>query len=676
MTYLGVITKSFLLLLLVVTNDLHAQSIKKRAFPGEKKRIEIISANAIKRTKPLKRGAPSKFTAYFEDSKQRLNIFICQRKSRCLNPQNKAFRTAYPEFRPGSFLMVEGRFFSAKSFYATKVTLSVPKTATPKNGPINVPKVDQPPVISSPTPTATPTKVPTPLPKFTRALNETDASRFLHQATFGPKLSEIEALLKIDYDQWFQDQVKAPRCDVSGIVWAENQGYVRVNEVYQAWWECVRSGKDLLRQRVTFALSEIFVISVSGGRLSNFPISAATYHDLLAKNAFGNFRDLLEAVSKSPEMATFLSFLKNEKEQPAINRFPDENYAREIMQLFTIGLNTLNLDGSIKLSEFKEPIPTYDQSVVTELAKVFTGWTWPKNQYSLPGWDNVTAIWGQPLIPYEEYHSRSTKRILNNLMIPAELDANEDMDAALDIIFKHPNVAPFITHQLIQRLVTSNPSPQYIRRVATIFENNGLGVRGDLLATVKAILLDPEARDPHTFANLETYGHLREPVVVVGNLIRGIGITLDTKYWKYPNLAPSTGDNGLGQGPYLAPSVFNFFTPDYAPAGEIRNRGLVSPEFFLMNQISSLARPNYLSDLINKNMANVFLDYEDEIVLSGDPIKLVKHLNKVIASNALSPSDEQSLATLIARIPQQEGKNRTSRALQMIVLSPDYMIQK
>jgi len=370
-------------------------------------------------------------------------------------------------------------------------------------------------------------------------------------------------------------------------------------------------------------------------------------------------------------MGLYLSMLNNAKEDPANNRFPDENYAREVMQLFSIGLVQLNLDGSVKLDSKGLPIPTYNQTVVQHVAKALTGWTINREggiQWGFYGGGATEPGRRRPMVPVQSQHSVGQKTILNGVVLPAGRTAEQDLKDTLDAIFNHPNVGPFIARQLIQRLVLSNPSPDYIQRVATVFNNNGQGVRGDLAAVVKAILLDPEAR-LESYTQQFWYGHLREPVVVLSNILRAFSMAAENGRYDIWNLE---SPYDLNQNPLRAPSVFNFFSPNYVLPGPLAEAGLYAPEFQITNATTSIARVNALSGWGSNNRLNY--TYEESI--ASNPAQLIDHLNLVLASGALSTETRQSITTAIGTMDPNNKRARVTRAVHLVISSPDYMVQK
>jgi uncharacterized protein (DUF1800 family) len=363
------------------------------------------------------------------------------------------------------------------------------------------------------------TAAPTPAPAGLRTgvESKSDAARFLTQATFGPTLADIDALaVDGSFDAWLDAQrALPPSLQLPYLREQRAAGTVlNRNHRMEAWWRNALTAPDQLRQRMAFALSEILVVSDEDPVLGIRPEGVAYYYDLLTQHALGNYRELLEAVTLSPAMAHYLSMFGNRRPDPSIGLRADENYARELMQLFTVGLVELNPDGTPRLGGDGKTLPTYSQADIENLARVFTGWSWVADGF----WTNAPN-WTAPLQPDARYHDSDAKTIIGGARIPAGLDARAELERALDTLFAHDNLGPFLGQQLIQRLVTSNPSPAYVARVAAVFDDNGRGERGDLYAVARAILLDPEARDGHRSAP-RTFGKLREPLLRVSALWR------------------------------------------------------------------------------------------------------------------------------------------------------------
>ncbi len=440
------------------------------------------------------------------------------------------------------------------------------------------------------------------------------ASRFLGQATLGADYETIEDLTQTGISQWIEEQFNepafpflthlddtlTPAAYLSHVNAGENPADFGIWEYFRfVWWESIMTGNDLLRDRVTLALSEIFVIS-SRSDLYDYTEGVCDYYEMLHQNAFGNYRDLLYDVTMHPAMGNYLSHLNNPKSNPLANTFPDENYAREVMQLFSIGLYELNQDGSRKLDANGDFIPTYDNEDIREFAKIFTGlgaakWSRHAIEEDTTNWGPVpfgACLWCTdltlPMKMFEEEHEPGTKYLLNGQIVPTGQTAMEDINDAIDNLYNHPNVGPFIGKLLIQRLVKSNPSPEYIFRVAGAFNDNGSGVRGDLQAVIRAILLDPEARDC-SWIDVMDHGMLREPIVRYTHAVRAFNASNSSG--RFYNWAGYFEDEQL-QHPMNSPSVFNFFLPDYQPLGMVADLDLVAPEFQIFNSATSLSYVN------------------------------------------------------------------------------------
>ncbi|MFM8940995.1 MAG: DUF1800 family protein, partial [Phenylobacterium sp.] len=457
---------------------------------------------------------------------------------------------------------------------------------------------------------------------------------------------------------------------------------------YDSWWRTAVNGPDQLRQRVAFAYSQIFVISVGSDVID--PRGAGAYYDMLTANAFGNYRDLLQAVTLHPMMGRYLTYLGNMKEDAAGTRTPDENYAREVMQLMTIGLFQLNADGTQRLDLNGRPIPAYTSADISGLAKVFTGLSWysptPTNTTFFGGArDPDAAI--RPMILYPQHHSTSQKSFLG-VTIPASttVDGPGDLKIALDTLFNHPNTGPFVSRQLIQRLVTSNPSPDYVRRVSAAFNNNGSGVRGDMAAVITAILMDPEARSA-TAASDPAFGKLREPVIRMTHMLRAFKSTSATGRWQVRTTSASTS---LGQSPLNAASVFNFWRPGYVPPATtaLGTRGLAAPEFQIVNEVTNAGYVNTVTQVVNGGLGvsnDVRLSTSEELLLAEKPDQLADRLNRLLLSGQMSAAlrkrvidavNSYSVSSSDANQVAQARNNRVKAALLIVMTSPEYLVQK
>jgi uncharacterized protein (DUF1800 family) len=518
-----------------------------------------------------------------------------------------------------------------------------------------------------------------------------DATRFLTQATFGIKSeAEIDQLRSKGYERWLWEQFNTTAAShYEYLKWQKPRTIDKDNPngkfteemPYEAVWQQWLHGPDQLRGRVSFALSQIVVVSNVAPDI--YPQALATWADLLNKNAFGNYRQFLEEVTLNPAMAYYLTMLKSQKENKEEGIRPNENYAREILQLFSIGVDELNIDGSQRLDANGFPIPTYDQSVVEGFAKAFTGWSFSTNDNKKDDSfhhedDDKEDTWIKPLKSWPNYHSPGEKKLLNGVMLPAGQTPEKDMKDALDNIFNHPNVGPYIGRQLIQRLVASNPSPAYIARVATVFNNNGSGVRGDLKAVVRAVLIDPEARDLSKLAEAG-WGKQREPVVRFANYLRAFNGKSKSGINTIHYLDDS--DNALGQSPFLAPTVFNFYSPNYKAPGKIAQAGLYAPEFQITTETSVVGALNFFSNLVNNQGYGhddhfVRMDYTPLLNLSQDPAALAEKLNRLMYMGQMGAETRATIVKALEAIDKNDKERRVKAALIITAIAPDFLIQK
>jgi uncharacterized protein (DUF1800 family) len=520
-----------------------------------------------------------------------------------------------------------------------------------------------------------------------QAMGQLGAARLLGQATFGATVDTIAAAQTQSYDAWFANQLAVKPTNYLPSLSSTASDWTPL------WWAGVLTAPDQLRQRVAFALSEIFVVSGSTQQLNGAPNSQAAYYDVLVNNSFSNFRTLLEQVTLSPNMGLYLNMFRNDKANPALGTHADENYAREIMQLFTIGLVMLNPDGTPQLDGSGNPIPTYSQAVVQDMARVFTGWASQPTNGTAYG----EGSWGysldevDPMIAYENHHDTGAKTIIAGTAVPAGGTCAADLKIALDALFNHPNVGPFIGKQLIQRLVTSNPSPAYVQRITAVFNNNGSGVRGDLGAVVKAILTDPEAVSPGG----PTYGKLREPLLRVTNLWRGLNAADPALQYNEPNLTSNTMSY-FGERPLYSPSVFNFFRPDFQRAGILTNANMVVPEFQITNESTMVLTENQLATLAYQyvdstgtvhggvdqdtskflNANNVLLHTAQFEAYASNPATLVDALNVVLMAGQMSSAMRTTLVNYATQIPANAPWSRVAETVSLIVSSPQYSVQR
>ena len=501
------------------------------------------------------------------------------------------------------------------------------------------------------------------------------AARLLHQGSMGPTLVEIQNAQGQSELQWLDAQLALPiNYHRDYMVFTNDDEDFRYISRIDAWWKAVMQSDDQLRQRVAFALSEILVVSDLNNDLRSQPEGMVTYYDLLLTHAFGNFRDLLEAVTLSPIMGTYLSHLGNEKADDALNIRPDENYAREVMQLFTIGLDELNQDGTAKLDANGNTIATYGQAEIEGFARVFTGWTFAGSEtFKRKSRDYVA-----PMQAFEEYHSQRQKTLLNGDIIPQGYSAQESLQLALDNLFNHQNVAPFISKQLIQRLITSNPTPQYVERIASVFNDNGEGVRGDLAAVVKAIYLDDEAR--HYGSVLSYQGKIKEPLLKTVQFWRNLNARSPEGYYKTWNLV-----DRYGQGPMQSSSVFNFFRPDYQPA-QLRADALVAPELQIAGDATLIGTMNeHFADLVwstaeahtdlNPNGIYVYIINDMNTLQNNGINYLLDQYNVLYFAGSMSSDTRQALLDLDAYFDDDQYRERVSYLLYMIAISPEFNLQ-
>lgn len=522
----------------------------------------------------------------------------------------------------------------------------------------------------------TPPSAPPPLPSGTPTPN--GAARFLTQATYGPTLTAISQLPNQGFSAWMNSQfTAAPTSHVAYLDSVAAAGTpITVNETMEAFWQQALAGDDQLRARVATALSEIMVISANSA-LIDTPYAMSSYMDILNRNAFGNFRQLLKEVTLSPAMGLYLDMLGNDKEDLSIERTPNENYAREVLQLFSIGLYKLHPDGSLILDESGLPIPTYDQSVIEGFARVFTGWNWGGLAKNETNWANPSKNQRVPMEAWASHHSPGEKVLLNGVVLPAGQAPEKDLEDALDNIFNHPNVGPFLARQLIQRLVTSNPSPGYVYRVASVFNNNGQGVRGDLQSVVRAILLDYEARSADLLTQ-QGYGKQREPMIRFANLLRAFTGRAPSGKFRLWNL--ESPETAVGQNPLRAPSVFNFFAPNYSQPGAIANAGLVSPEFQITTETQAIGSANAMWVLIRYgwvyNPDVIQLDFSPFQTLASNPSQLVDQLNLLLMSGQMPTAMKTTIVNAVSALPAGDPIGRVRAAVRLIVTSPSFVIQK
>jgi uncharacterized protein (DUF1800 family) len=545
-----------------------------------------------------------------------------------------------------------------------------------------------------------------------RPASRAEGLRFIAQATFGPTDGDFEALNRLGYHGWIDRQYALPAASHrahweaadAAIKAANPTSGAGQNQVWESFWKQALTGEDQLRQRVAYALSQIFVISAVDNAVGSEPRALAAWLDMLGTHAFGNYRALLEDVALHPLMGRYLSHLRNQKADPLTGRVPDENFAREVMQLFSIGTLQLNSNGTPKLVGGK-PVEAYTADDVAGLARVFTGWSWACPDAPADGCFHSGRSGGRSdpdrafkrMVAYPQFHSTEAKTFLGKT-IPAQAspDPAASLKTALNKLAAHPNVGPFIGRQLIQRLVTSNPSPAYVHAVANVWVDNGRGVRGDLRAVVRKILTHPEAR-----AVSATSGKVREPVLRLSAYLRAFPHTSDSGAWKVGNTDnPATS---LGQTPLRAPSVFNFYRPGYVPPNSATAAaGLVAPELQILDETSASGWVNTMRDNVERgvgqsngtiggvvyNRRDLQRDWRAEIALADDPAALAAHVLDRLLHGRSAPALQQEVAQAVAGIVvpaptatnaarvAEARRNRVNAALLLTLAAPEYLVQQ
>jgi uncharacterized protein (DUF1800 family) len=517
-----------------------------------------------------------------------------------------------------------------------------------------------------------------------------DAYRLLGQATFGPTEALANRVEAIGIESWLAEQFAAPKsnypnlpfapyiapdnCRSDGTKPATDPQNICARDTYSlfqlqlTFLRNALNGEDQLRQRVAFALSQILVTS---SLEINHAYGMARYQQLMVDNAFGNYKDLLTAVTLSPAMGRYLDMANSNKPDAARGISANENYAREIMQLFSIGLYELNQDGTYKRDAGGKQIPTYSQTTVENLARVFTGWTYASFGGGVATRNNP-VYYEFPMVPVESNHDTGAKTLMNGFTVPAGQSATKDLTDAIDHLFNHPNTAPFISKQLIQKLVSGDPSPAYVARVAGVFANNGSGTRGDLRAVVRAILVDPEARGEIKMTPAS--GHLKEPALFAIGLARGLGGTNDGVYTRGQL-------GGLGQGLFASPTVFNFYSPD----NQISN-GKLGPEFEILTSSNAFARINFVNNMVMGNgfaadpsvsgATGTSINWAPWQALAGDPAALVDRLSWIFTRGAMSVSAQNKIAGAVNAVAATDTLTRAKTAAYLVISSSQSQVER
>ena len=536
---------------------------------------------------------------------------------------------------------------------------------------------------NSPPPAVTP---PPPPP-----LASADAARLLEQATFGVTASDLTHVQSIGIDAYINEQLAYAPTQYSGFTYTSHTAPTGCKsdgsnppdassicardqyspfQVQRTFFTHALKNPDQLRQRVAFALSQIMAVS----SIEIYEAyGLADYQNILLKDALGNYRTLLQDVTLSPTMGHYLDMANSDETNPQTGTVPNQNYAREVLQLFSIGLVALNPDGTQQLDATGAPIPTFDGTTIDGFASVFTGWTYPPLPGANSQWTNPINFDGA-MVAFPDHHQSGTKALLNGYTVAANQTPAQDLANALDNIFNHPNVGPFISQRLIQHLVTSNPSPAYVARVAAIFANNGQGVRGDLGAVVRAILTDTEARGVAPAANI--FGHLREPALFITSALRSLGAQSD-------GVLPRSASSAMGQPIFSPDTVFSFYPPSY----QIPGTQTLAPEFGIQNAATALARANFVNTLIMQNGAapdpTVVGSTGTTINLTplsttGSDAALIAQLNQTLMHGSL-PNDASNIiqaAADAAAASSPDPLAAARAATYLILTSAQYQVER
>ncbi len=499
-------------------------------------------------------------------------------------------------------------------------------------------------------------------PGFGQSVSAREAARFLDQASWGPTPGSIAQVQEMGINGWLASQFALNTSDLpnQAILNVQGKSNNNLGPVQAAFFQNTVSGGDQLRQRVAFVLSQIWVVSATTGLPAAYPYPP--YWRIFRDNAFGNYRDLIKAVTLSPAMGAYLNMVNNDKANPTKGTAANENYGRELMQLFTLGLTQLNLDGSPVLDSNKSPVPTYTQAIVTNMARVLTGWTYPTAPGATAKTQNPAYYYGS-MIPVEVQHDTTAKTIFNNVTIPAGQTSEQDLESLLDALMAQPTMAPFVSQQLIQHLVTSNPSPAYIQRVAEVFENDGSGVRGNLQAVITAILTDQEARagDAGSSSVTANFGHLREPILFMSSVLRGLNATVAATN------GVTAATTNMSQELFYAPSVFSYFSPQSRT-----EHGLFGPEFQIYTTQTAVNRADTVNTLIYGTMPGVRVDIQPFLSYAGNTSTLLDYIARVFLRSGMSPQLQSAATTAVNAATTSTTK--VQAALYVVLTSSEYQI--
>jgi uncharacterized protein (DUF1800 family) len=496
----------------------------------------------------------------------------------------------------------------------------------------------------------------------------TAAARILDQSTFGPTAATIQHVESIGTSAYLQEQfaqaatplAAIPTATLPTICLAANNPRVCAES---EWWQTAVTGPDQLRQRVAFALSEMFVVSSQSVNGATIP----QFHNVLSNDAFGNFLTIMNDVALSPAMGAYLNMLNSAK--PAAGQIANENFSRENMQLFSLGLYLLNQDGTLQLDGSGNPIPSYTQAQVQAFARAYTGWTYATAiGGSAAKFPNSTVNYTMPMAAVESAHDTAAKILLNGTTLSAGGTAEQDLSGALTNLFNHPNVGPFVCTQLIQHLVTSTPSPAYVSRVSAVFANDSKGVRGNMQAVVQAILTDEEARQADMNASFNG-GHLREPVLFLTAMMRGLNFTNTDVNGSYFTLSNYSAQ--LNEEPYFANSVFNFFPPNYIIAGTTLN----APEFDIENTATVTLRQSLANTIVNNGISGFSVDLSATGPLgtmAANPGQLADYLSMLFMHSQMPSAMRTTIVNAIT--PLTSNAQRARIAIFLVVTSPQYKV--
>ncbi|ROS04582.1 uncharacterized protein DUF1800 [Sinobacterium caligoides] len=518
--------------------------------------------------------------------------------------------------------------------------------------------------------------------------DERAARRFLMRATFGPVKNDIDYVMTHGYEAWIDKQAILPASlhfDLFETMMTEDGLSPNLNCFMplaeqrirmDAWWQRALKAEDQLRQRLAFALSQIIVISEKNADLLCRTRGVTNFYDILVANSLGNYRDILQQTTLHPAMGYYLSSIRNRREATNNNILPDENFAREVMQLFTIGLKELNDNGSVKLDSANNQAETYNQEMIMTLARVFTGLNYGDSTIAI----SEKRTLNSDIIPMKGwifFHDNEAKALFNGTLLPKFGFPLDEVTATIDNLFEHHNIAPFISKRLIQRFVSSNPSDKYVERVAQAFNDNGHGKKGDMIAIIKAILLDEEALNSHSDG--QSFGKVKEPLLMFSALWRAYDATGENNRFRFSN-----SDTISGQKPLSAHSVFNFYSPTYSPAGTIRDHNLFSPELQILTAQSITKTTNALEEYANSAILNseerntISVDTSSLLPLASTPLLLAEKLNMDLMAGSMSDEMKQVLIDFIETTPYEnnDGTLRVNEALFLVLSSPEFAIQR